>query len=97
MIRPDFMEGSVDVMLFRDGIKPMWEDDANRRGGKVSVKLRKGMANQLWEEVLLALVGEQFDLGAEICGAVLSVRFHDETLSIWNRSGDNDAAIAKIR
>lgn len=78
----------------------MWEDDANRRGGKLSLKLRKGgMGSPLWEEVLLALIGEGFDgvPPAELCGAVLSVRFHDETLSVWNRSGDNEAAIAKIR
>ena len=43
----------------------MWEDDANRRGGKLTLKLRKGMANQLWEETLLALVGEQFDDACE--------------------------------
>ena len=43
----------------------MWEDEANRRGGKLSIKLRKGMANQLWEETLLALVGEQFDEACE--------------------------------
>jgi hypothetical protein len=78
----------------------MWEDDANRRGGKLSMKLRKGMGSPLWEEVLLAMIGEGFDgvaPGEEVCGAVLSVRFHDETLSVWNRSGDNEAAITKIR
>lgn len=38
LIRPDNVEGSVDLMLFRDGIQPMWEDDANKQGGKVSIK-----------------------------------------------------------
>ena len=58
------------------------------------------MANQLWEETLLALIGEGIDVAGgpgEICGAVLSVRYHDETLSVWNRTGDNDGVVAKIR
>ena len=46
---------------------------------------------------LLALIGEQFDVGGEVCGVIVSSKFHDDTIAIWNRSADNDAAIARIR
>jgi hypothetical protein len=36
-------------------------------------------------------------VGNEICGAVMSVRYHDDTISIWNRNADNEAAVTKIR
>jgi hypothetical protein len=39
-------------MIFRDGIKPMWEDEANSRGGKWSLKLKKGVASHFWEEMV---------------------------------------------
>lgn len=52
IVRPDNIQGSVDVMLFRDGIKPMWEDDANARGGKWTLRLKKGVSSAFWEEIV---------------------------------------------
>ena len=46
---------------------------------------------------LLALIGEQFDVGSEICGAALSVRAMEDSICIWNRRADNKDAVQKIR
>lgn len=46
---------------------------------------------------MLALIGEQFEGGQEICGAVVSVRHSEDILSIWNRSADNFPIINIIR
>lgn len=97
MLKPEQLTGSVDVMLFKDGVKPFWEDDQNRQGGRVTVRIRKTGASVLWEEILMLLLGEQFDPQTEICGTVLSVRYHDNHISIWNRSAENEAAIANIK
>lgn len=35
---------------------------------------------------VLALVGDQLDYGDNICGAVLSVRFSEDILSVWNKN-----------
>lgn len=42
----------MDYHLFKSGIKPMWEDSANRRGGKWMVRLRKGIASRYWEDLV---------------------------------------------
>ena len=34
------------------------------------IRLKKGLASHYWEEIVLAIIGEQFDVGNEICGAV---------------------------
>jgi translation initiation factor 4E len=34
------------------------------------IRLRKGLASHYWEEIILSIIGEQFDVGNEICGAV---------------------------
>ena len=34
------------------------------------IRLKKGLASFYWEEIVLAIIGEQFDVGNEICGAV---------------------------
>lgn len=75
MTRPHDLVGHADIHLFKDGIKPLWEDDANKNGGKWIVRLKKGLANRCWENLILAILGEQFMVGEEICGAVVSVRF----------------------
>lgn len=97
IIRPNDFKQTTDYHLFKDGIKPTWEDPQNKNGGKWMVRLKKGLASRLWEEVVLAMIGEQFDVGHEICGAVVSVRTNEDIISIWNKTADNAEATAKIR
>lgn len=90
------MPNSTDLHIFRSGIEPMWEDDLNRYGGKVVVRVRKGLTARYWEDVCCAIVGEQFGVGDEICGAVLSLRFQEDIISIWNRTATNHEGNARI-
>uniref|UniRef100_A0A8C3MD71 Eukaryotic translation initiation factor 4E family member 2 n=1 Tax=Geospiza parvula TaxID=87175 RepID=A0A8C3MD71_GEOPR len=87
MVRPGDLTGHSDFHLFKEGIKPMWEDDANKNGGKWIIRLRKGLASRCWENLILAMLGEQFMVGEEICGAVVSVRFQvsafENCASMW--------------
>ena len=46
---------------------------------------------------VLAIIGEQFDVGNEICGAVISVRYNEDIISLWNRNADNNEACYRIR
>lgn len=43
------------------------------------------------------MLGEQFIVGNEICGAVISVRPTEDIVSIWNRTASNDSIVGKIR
>eukprot|EP00043_Microstomoeca_roanoka_P015637 m.156745 g.156745 ORF g.156745 m.156745 type:complete len:195 (-) comp16299_c7_seq1:646-1230(-) len=86
-----------NIHVFKDGIQPMWEDESNRRGGKLVIRLRKGLAARCWENILFALIGEQFDVGDDICGAVLAIRPREDLLSVWNRDGDSETLRAKIK
>lgn len=97
LLKPnDIKGGAVDYHLFKNDIKPAWEDPANQDGGKWLLKLRKGLASRCWEDLVLAVIGEQFDVGHEICGIVVSMRGHEDRISIWNKTADNAEAIAKI-
>jgi len=75
----------------------MWEDSANKHGGKWIVRLRKGLSSRAWENLVLAMLGEQFMVGEEICGAVVSVRFQEDIISIWNRSASELGITNRIR
>lgn len=76
-----------DYHLFKKDIRPIWEDEVNRQGGKWIVRLKKGVADRYWESLVLALIGDQFgDAGDDVCGVVLSVRNGEDILSIWTKS-----------
>ena len=95
--RPNDFRYNTEYHLFKEGITPTWEDPQNKAGGKWMVRLKKGIASRYWEDVILAVIGEQFDVGSEVCGAVLSVRNTEDIISIWNKTADNLEAINKIR
>jgi len=69
----------------------------NKDGGKWMVRLKKGLSAHYWENLVLAIIGEQFDVGNEICGAVVSVRGSEDIISVWNKNADNTEATDKIR
>ncbi|XP_065178174.1 eukaryotic translation initiation factor 4E type 2-like [Sycon ciliatum] len=97
MNRPNDLGNNVDIHVFKDGIRPMWEDDANKHGGKWIVRLRKGLAARCWENVIMAMLGEQFMVGDEMCGAVLSVRYQEDIISVWNRTSSDTGITNRIR
>ncbi|KAF8975509.1 hypothetical protein BGZ46_009069 [Entomortierella lignicola] len=97
--KPRNMENSSNYHLFKDGIKPMWEDPANANGGRWIVTLlnkNPDLLDRCWIELAYALVGEQLDAGDDICGAVLSRRTKADRLAVWVRDKDNIEAINGI-
>ena len=88
-----------DYHLFKAGVKPTYEDPANAGGGKWQLRLKKGLSARLWEDLVFAMIGDQFfEFGdEEICGAVMSVRAGEDVLSVWNKSATNGALNLKIR
>ncbi|KAI9880917.1 MAG: hypothetical protein M1830_009985 [Pleopsidium flavum] len=84
--RPSSLPSVSDYHIFKKGVRPVWEDEENRKGGKWIVRLKKGVSDRFWEDLLLAIVGDQFvEAGEEVCGAVLSVRSGEDVLSVWTR------------
>ncbi|KAL1891540.1 hypothetical protein Sste5346_007632 [Sporothrix stenoceras] len=94
--RPSTLPLVADYHFFRKGIRPIWEDAENRKGGKWIVRLKKGVADRYWEDLLFAIIGDQFgDASDEVCGAVLSVRNGEDILSVWTRT--DGSRVLKIR
>lgn len=95
--RPHDLPHVSDYHLFKQGVRPVWEDPANIEGGKWIVRLKKGLASRYWENLVMAVIGDQFDVGSEICGVVLSIRGSEDILSIWNQSANEGRINLKIR
>jgi translation initiation factor 4E len=52
MKRPNDLACPCDIHLFKCGIKPIWEDAANKSGGKWMVRLKKGIVSRCWENLV---------------------------------------------
>jgi translation initiation factor 4E len=99
LVRPSDLPNTTDYHFFREGIKPTWEDPCNAKGGKWIVRLKKGLASRYWEEIILALIGCQFTgiNPEEICGAVVSIRYSEDIISVWNKSSTDHEITQKLR
>ncbi|KAL3945258.1 MAG: hypothetical protein SGBAC_000669 [Bacillariaceae sp.] len=97
--RPNDLPTTTDYHFFREGIKPTWEDSNNAKGGKWIIRLPKGLASRYWEEVILALIGGQFTgvPDGEICGIVVSIRYSEDILGIWNKTSADTIAVERLR
>lgn len=90
-----------DYYLFRSGIEPMWETEANKNGGVWVIPIHKSKRlthlNEMWLEIQMALVGEILDSDSdEICGAVINVRGNFDSFKIWTRNAANIEANKRI-
>jgi translation initiation factor 4E len=94
--RPSTLPIMSEYHFFKYGIRPIWEDEVNKEGGKWVIRIKKGVADRYWELLVLALSGDQFgDAGDEVCGAVVSVRNGEDIISIWTRN--SGGRVLKIR
>ncbi|XP_010460734.1 PREDICTED: eukaryotic translation initiation factor 4E-3-like [Camelina sativa] len=85
----------ADLYCFKHKIDPKWEDPTCANGGKWTMMFPKATLESNWLNTLLALVGEQFDHGDEICGAVLNFRARGDRISIWTKNAtDEDAQLS---
>ena len=86
-----------DYHLFPQSIKPMWEDENNVNGGKLMIRLRKGLSSRIWENLILYVTGGQdSNEESDICGIVVSIRYHEDIVSVWNRDSSPEA-VSKLR
>jgi len=82
------LNAGCDYSLFKEGVKPMWEDERNRRGGRWVINLNKSQRatslDKIWLEVMLCLIGEAFDDHSKyVNGAVVSVRTKGDKIGMW--------------
>lgn len=74
-----------DYYFFKKGILPMWEDERNKNGGKMTITFKKqcniNYLNNSWLNTVLGCISEQFE--NHICGIVLNIRKHQDRINIW--------------
>ncbi|KAH8333360.1 hypothetical protein KR067_006977, partial [Drosophila pandora] len=88
-----------DYMVFKQGVRPMWEDDFNKEGGRWIMlldKVSKTFIDKMWHDLLLCTIGECFEYSEQICGVVINVRNKANKLSLWTKDSRNVQAVLSI-
>lgn len=87
---PSKLNFPTDYYFFKNDIIPMWEDNNNKDGGKMTIifkkyndNKKKDFLDKTWLYTVLSCVGEQFYDSDFICGIVLNVRKHQDRVNIW--------------
>lgn len=95
--RPSRQEKNSNYHLFKNGVKPMWEDPVNAAGGRWIITLRdrgrtagsrlihEALLDRSWMWLVLALIGETLDENDLVTGAVCSLRGKGDRIAIWTR------------
>ncbi|CAM8929814.1 unnamed protein product [Rhodiola kirilowii] len=93
---PSKFAPGADFYCFKHKIEPKWEDPVCANGGKWTTNFSRGKSDTAWLYTLLAMIGEQFDHGDEICGAVINVRARQEKISLWTKNASIESAQISI-
>jgi hypothetical protein len=92
--RKKFVNRSVNSFsIFKKGIKPEWEDDANKGGGEWFCRKRMDptQLDEYWLNLVLGMIGETIDKGNEITGARIVDKSKQQIIyrmELWFRRKD---------
>ena len=86
------MPYGTTMSFFQKGIRPEWEDPALVEGARFSIKSDKSHTSKYWEDLLLAMIGEQMEDGL-VAGLVLNLKPQFDKIAIWVIDSRNEAKI----
>ena len=76
------MPDGAQLHFFIEGYKPFWENSKLKDGARFQIKVPKSQTSLFWEDILLALIGEQFpeDL---VVGVILCIKHDFNKIQVW--------------
>nr|XP_054773845.1 eukaryotic translation initiation factor 4E-like [Lytechinus pictus] len=95
------LASGCDYSLFKDGVKPMWEDDKNKDGGRWLIgfdrKSKPQDIDRCWLETMLLMIGESFDDDSDLVnGAVVNIRSKGNKIAMWTGDWRKEDSITNI-
>lgn len=81
--KPGDIDCCLEYQLFKEDIKPVWEEEKNKNGGKFSFLLEKNLSSLVWEDMVIAFCGGVIPFYDEINGITISMRKTYDVAQIW--------------
>ena len=93
MYLPQFLNGYYFFM--KNGISPMWEDDKNRDGGCINIKVAKDLVDKsVWDILSYAIIDQLVIADKDsINGISVVPKKYNAIVKIWN----NDKTLRNVR
>jgi len=95
------------IMIFRDNIRPEWEDKMNSNGGHFQFQLKPnvggGQIDEYWNNIVLGMVGATIEPSQMITGVRLVDKLNGPRqangirLEVWFTNIDDQTAVAQLR
>jgi len=90
---PSRLGSRYSFHLMRGTRKPIWEDPLCENGGCWKLKVGKQFTDTVWQELVLAAIGEQFNSCVmkedSVIGISVSIRDRDDQFQIWNQDKEH--------
>ena len=83
LAKPTELNAGIEYHIFKEGIKPCWEDERNKNGGRLSFLLTKNCSSLIWEEMALSFIGGTVPCYGSINGICISVKKAYDVAQIW--------------
>jgi len=105
---PSQLPQGSDYYLFREGIKPSWEDPMNERGGRWQAILPNKQVlsrdkvfsnfDKCWLEIVMSVVGAQYGShdNLNICGVAAHMRRNQDKVAVWISDASDGASRERI-
>ena len=83
--KPEGLKSGIEIQLFKNPIKPLWEDEGNKEGGRLSLRIKKEFSSLVWEELVLDMISGSFpkNVKDQLNGITISIRRDFNCLQIW--------------
>lgn len=99
---PTHISVGCDLMIFQSDVEPKWENEQNRKGGRLVVEMTKEHRNDCmstnWLNTILGLIGEECSVEnvAQCYGVQFQSRRKMDKISMWVASGYNKDQIKNL-
>ena len=94
---------NTDYLIFKKGVRPEWEDPANKNGGKwvVTLPIEDDMeeeCDRAWLQILLYVIGGLFSKEERdtINGMIFSIRDKHLRISLWCNNSTDKELLTKV-
>lgn len=105
---PNAQPVAIDaIMVFKDGIRPEWEDAQNASGGHFQIQLRPsvggGQIDEYWNNIVLGMIGGTLEHSEMVTGIRLVDKLSGPKaanairIELWFKNYSDSTAVAALR
>ncbi|CAI6353598.1 unnamed protein product [Macrosiphum euphorbiae] len=90
---PSQLSWHSQYSYFKNGIKPNWDDEKNKAGGRWLLQLpplkKCTLVDEYWKQIVMSLIGEVYE-SSEVNGAIVNVASIGTKISVWTSNASKN-------